>query len=190
MYSSLVRGCASGTISMTFAVFSLSCYCTKRRWWWWWVMMWRWSIPVHFTAHCQKRGLDALWRPDFTPGDQSALFIWKERILLEKCLRHHRLPRENGKHSCSTFSVCSCSPAIKYKGGKKKNIHCIQWVQLVLGNLFHECYYTTSGRKCTIAVTARSETQTAANPHQSAVMVNKEKKSRVRIFIKLILMVL
>lgn len=121
MYSSLVRGCASGTISMTFAVFSLSCYCTKRRWWWWWVMMWRWSIPVHFTAHCQKRGLDALWRPDFTPGDQSALFIWKERILLEKCLRHHRLPRENGKHSCSTFSVCSCSPAIKYKGGKKKN---------------------------------------------------------------------
>lgn len=120
MYSSLVRGCASGTISMTFAVFSLSCYCTKRRWWWWWVIMWWWSIPVHFTAHCQKRGLDALWRPDFTPGDQSALFIWKERILLEKCLRHHRLPRENGKHSCSTFSVCSCSPAIMYKGGKKK----------------------------------------------------------------------
>lgn len=152
--------------------------------------MWRWSIPVHFAAHCQKRGLDALWRPDFTPGDPSAPFIWNERILLGKCLRHHRLPRENGKHSCSMFSVCSCSPAIRYERGKNIYIHSIQWVQQVLGNVFHECYYTTSGMKCTIAVTAKSETQTPANSHQSAVMVNKEKKSRVRIFIKLILMVL
>lgn len=76
--------------------------------------------------------------------------------------------------------------------GEKKNIYIpsIQWVQQVLGNVFHECYYTTSGMKCTIAVTAKSETQTPANSHQSAVMVKKEKKSRVRIFIKLILMVL
>lgn len=79
--SSVVRGYASGTISITFAVFALNCYHTRRKQLW--VIMWKWPIIVNFTTYCQKRDLDALWGPGFTPGDHLALFIWNKRTLLE-----------------------------------------------------------------------------------------------------------
>lgn len=78
-----MRGCASGTASITFAVFALNCYYARRRQQPLWVTTWKWSIPVNFTAYHQKRDLDVLWGPGFTPGDQLALFIWNKRTLLE-----------------------------------------------------------------------------------------------------------
>lgn len=186
-YSSLVRGYASGTISITFAAFRLNCYYTKRIWQQLWVIMWKWSVPVPFTACCRKRDLDTLWGPDFTPGDQLALFIWNKSTLLEKCLRHHRLPRANGKYCCCVFSVCSCSQAIQYERWKKQDPP--SSVSSVGIRKYSPQMW--SRIKCSMVVNSRSDTAAAANSsHQSAVIVSKEMNSRVRIVNKLVLMVL